>query len=85
MRVTTFLATLFALLGTITLGNAQTAGQPRAGQLDKDGHVRAWFDASGLKVGDPFPAVEAYDEKGKPFNTKSLNGQYTVEVNGCLT
>lgn len=85
MRLTMFLATLFALLGTITLGNAQTAGQPRAGQLDTDGHVRAWFDASDLKVGDSFPAVEVYDEAGRPFSTRSLKGQYTVVVNGCLT
>ena len=85
MRRTTFLATLFALLGTITLGNTQTAEQPRRGQLDTDGHVGAWFDASGLKAGDPFPSVAVFDESGKPFNTRSLKGQYTVVVNGCLT
>lgn len=85
MRLTTFLATLLALVGTITLGNAQTAGEPRAGQLDTDGHVGAWFDASGLEVGDSFPAVAVFDENGKPFNTRSLKGQYTVVVNGCLT
>ena len=38
-----------------------------------------------LGLGDPFPAVEVYDAAGKPFNTKSLTGQYTVLVNGCLT
>ncbi|MDE0109861.1 MAG: hypothetical protein OXJ37_03055 [Bryobacterales bacterium] len=38
-----------------------------------------------LGPGDPFPAVEVYDAAGKPFNTKSLTGQYTVLVNGCLT
>lgn len=38
-----------------------------------------------LGPGDPFPAVEVYDAVGKPFNTKSLTGQHTVLVNGCLT
>jgi len=38
-----------------------------------------------LGLGNPFPAVEVYDAVGKPFNTKSLTGQYTVLVNGCLT
>lgn len=85
MRWTRFFATLITLLSAVTLGSAQTAEQPRRGQLDTDGHVGKWFDASGLKAGDTFPAVEVYDEKGKPFNTRSLKGQYTVVVNGCLT
>ena len=38
-----------------------------------------------LGPGDPFPALEVYDAAGRPFNTKSLAGQYTVLVNGCLT
>lgn len=38
-----------------------------------------------LGPGDPFPELEVYDAAGKPFNTKSLTGQYTVLVNGCLT
>lgn len=76
---------LFLSLGSIIWANAQTANGPAARQLDHDGHVRAWFDASGLKLGDPFPAVEVYDEAGKPFTTRSLKGQYTVVVNGCLT
>jgi len=65
--------------------NAQTTEQPRRGQLDTGGHVEKWFDASGLKVGDAFPSVAVFDEAGQPFNTRSLKGQYTVVVNGCLT
>ena len=38
-----------------------------------------------LGPGDPFPEVDVHDAVGKPFNTKSLTGQYTVLVNGCLT
>lgn len=38
-----------------------------------------------LGPGDPFPELDVYDAVGKPFNTKSLAGQYTVLVNACLT
>ena len=38
-----------------------------------------------LGPGDPFPELDVFDAVGKPFNTKSLTGQYTVLVNGCLT
>ena len=38
-----------------------------------------------LGPGDPFPEVDVFDAAGKPFNTKSLTGQYTVLVSGCLT
>lgn len=38
-----------------------------------------------LSPGDPFPEIDVYDASGKPFNTKSLKGKYTVIVNGCLT
>ncbi len=85
MHATTFFAVLLTFLGSVTAANAQTAGPPRAGQRNSDGHVEKWFDASGLEVGDAFPAVAVFDEQGKPFNTRSLKGQYTVVVNGCLT
>ena len=38
-----------------------------------------------LGPGDAFPEMEVYDAAGEPFDTKSLTGQYTVVVNGCLT
>ena len=41
--------------------------------------------AMPLGPGDPFPKLNVFDAAGKPFNTKSLTGQYTVLVNGCLT
>lgn len=43
------------------------------------------FDASGLNVGDLFPAVDVFDSEGQPFNTSRLKGRYTVLVSGCLT
>ena len=85
MLATIFFAVLFTFVSSIIVANAQTTEQPRRGQLNTGGHVEKWFDASGLKVGDPFPSVAVFDEAGKPFNTRSLKGQYTVVVNGCLT
>lgn len=38
-----------------------------------------------LSPGDPFPAIDVYDDAGNKFGTKSLKGKYTVIVNGCLT
>ena len=43
------------------------------------------LDASGLKVGSPMPEVTVFDEDGKPFETASLKGKYSVVVFGCLT
>ena len=96
MRVRVFLSTLLIVFGTIASVNAQSAGGPGDKKNDPGGaavgansqqmqNVRKWFDASGLKVGSPFPAADIFDAAGKPFNTKSLRGQYTVLVNGCLT
>ena len=38
-----------------------------------------------LGPGDPFPELTVYDAAGNPFDTRSLAGQYTVVVSGCLT
>ncbi|MYC66514.1 MAG: hypothetical protein F4X12_09315 [Acidobacteriia bacterium] len=62
----------FAVL-TLALAVATTAGMAQSRR------------SMPLGQGDTFPAVEVYDAAGKPFNTKSLTGQYTVLVNGCLT
>ncbi len=43
------------------------------------------FSAAGIEAGAPFPEVDVFDAEGNPFNTRSLNGKYTVIVNGCLT
>jgi cytochrome oxidase Cu insertion factor (SCO1/SenC/PrrC family) len=37
------------------------------------------------KVGSILPDVRLYDERGEEFSTKSLRGQYSVLVFGCLT
>lgn len=62
--------------------------QPEERTPERQDQLRAVerrFESTGLKIGDPFPAVGVFDEAGKPFSTKSLQGQYTVLVNGCLT
>ena len=43
------------------------------------------LDSSGLKVGSPMPEVTVFNEEGKPFETASLKGKYSVVVFGCLT
>ena len=47
--------------------------------------VRRQFEASGLRVGSPFPDLQIYDADGKPFRTTDLRGSFTVLVTGCLT
>jgi len=37
------------------------------------------------KVGSILPEITLYDDRGKEFSTKSLRGQYSVLVFGCLT
>lgn len=83
LRVTAF-AAVFTILGAIAAVNAQTRGGSRE-QRPGAGPAQQWFEESGLKTGDLFPDVAVFDAQGKPFNTKSLKGQYTVLVNGCLT
>ncbi len=40
---------------------------------------------SGPAVGDPLPDVTVLDETGKEFPLRSLRGEYSVLVFGCLT
>jgi hypothetical protein len=55
------------------------------GQTPRPGQDQSWFFDTGLKIGSPFPEISVFDAAGKPFNTRSLKGQYTVIINGCLT
>lgn len=43
------------------------------------------LESSGLKIGSPMPEVKVFDAEGKPFDTASLKGKYSVVVFGCLT
>jgi hypothetical protein len=81
LRVAT-LAGILTVFATSLL-QAQTARQPN--QERRAGQDQSWFFETGLKVGETFPEMSIFDGAGKPFNTKSLKGQYTVVINGCLT
>ena len=79
------------LLATLGLAAASVA-QPfdREGRRGdwregRRGAMRGGFEASGLKIGGSFPAIDIHDAAGKPFNTASLKGHFTVVVSGCLT
>ena len=63
----------------------QIAEEESVERLSPMAQLEKRFQEFDLKVGDPFPEVEIFDAHGKPFNTKSLKGKYTVIVNGCLT
>ena len=41
--------------------------------------------AAGIDVGTRLPEVSIFDEEGRPFETKTLRGKYSVLVFGCLT
>jgi hypothetical protein len=56
---------------------------PRAGSAGD--MVTREFDRSAPAIGTLFPAVDIFDAGGRPFNTRSLKGRYTVLVSGCLT
>lgn len=43
------------------------------------------FEASTPKLGDPLPDLAGYTADGVPLNLRSLRGQHTVLVFGCLT
>ena len=80
LRVTTFVGIL-TLFGVMPFLQGQSARQ----STPQPGRDQSWFFETGLKVGDPFPEISVFDADGKPFNTKSFKGQYTVVINGCLT
>lgn len=43
------------------------------------------FEASSPKLGEPLPDLAGYTADGVPVNLRSLRGQHTVLVFGCLT
>lgn len=43
------------------------------------------FEREAPQIGDPLPDVTAFDADGNEFHLRSLKGNYTVLVFGCLT
>ncbi len=81
-------ALLLATLGLVSASFAQPfdrEGRRGDWREGRGGAMRGGFEASGLKTGGAFPAIDIHDAEGKPFNTASLKGHFTVVVAGCLT
>jgi len=43
------------------------------------------FETSSPAIGASLPDINGFDAKGKEFHLRSLKGNYTVLVFGCLT
>ncbi len=78
-------ALMLAMLGLVSASFAQPFDREGRRGDWRGGAMRGRFEASGLKTGSSFPAIDIYDAGGKPFNTASLKGHFTVVVSGCLT
>jgi len=81
-----------AIMATICFASVSYAQRPRGNEqttaekkLSPKEALERRFQEFPLRVGEAFPEVDIYDDSGKPLNTRSLKGQYTVVVNGCLT
>ena len=72
------LAVLTGLTSSATFGQGRRGGGPGTKGSDRLG-------SSGLDVGSLMPEVTVFDSEGKPFETASLKGKYSVIVFGCLT
>ncbi|MDP7273876.1 MAG: hypothetical protein QF363_00245 [Planctomycetaceae bacterium] len=57
----------------------EDSSQSRRNQLTRR------FEASSPKLGDPLPDLAGYTADGVRLNLRSLRGQHTVLVFGCLT
>ena len=80
MRLTRSLPALLAASAALAVAQEQPRDRNETRR-----QLRDRFEATGLKAGSAFPEVAIFDADGKPFNTRSLKGKYTVIVNGCLT
>ena len=79
LRSNGFIVALY--LGASTLAFAQ----PDALENDFMQSRRERFEAAPPAIGDPMPALSAYDEDGGALELASLKGSYSVLVFGCLT
>ena len=77
LRLTAGLMMMLGLTGSLMAQAPGKAGGGRAGVNQRFG--------GGPGVGKSLPDVDCYDAEGDPFNLRSLKGNYTVLVFGCLT
>lgn len=77
---------IIGLVGSAAMGQGFRRGGGPGGRIGgPGGRGGSRLGSSGLKVGSPMPEVTVFDETGKPFETASLKGKYSVVVFGCLT
>ena len=76
---------IISVTSSVVLGQGFRRGGPGGRGGGPGGRGGSRLDSSGLKVGSPMPEATVFDEAGKPFETASLKGKYSVVVFGCLT
>ena len=74
----TLIATVLLLASTLAAQAQQRGRRPAEILVDR-------FDRSAPQIGDLLPDLTAWDPTGKAVPLRSLKGQYTVLVFGCLT
>jgi len=85
------LAVTLALIPALTgISTAQKRkGAKRETRRSQSGSARSGlnrrFNESGPAIGEQLPDLRVYDADGKKFRLRSVKGQYTVLVFGCLT
>ena len=84
-KIGVFLLLTLGLLVMFSPRPVEREGGPGGQREGRLGAMRDRFEASGLEAGSAYPEVGIYDAQGRPFDTKSLKGHFTVVVSGCLT
>ena len=64
---------------------AQPNGEQKRQPVEFEDMYNRRFLQRDPQVGTKIPNVQAFDEKGEPFEWNSTHGKYTVVVFGCLT
>ena len=80
-----FKTRLVAAVSLCLLMAATADAQRRSGRSrSRGGGLNSRF-AQGPNVGEQLPDLALFDSDGKPVKLRSLKGEYTVLVFGCLT
>ncbi|MBM78997.1 MAG: hypothetical protein CMJ78_00185 [Planctomycetaceae bacterium] len=75
------MVTALAVIGIsveVAYAQPRPSGSPRQSIVSN-------FERGSPAIGDALPDISGYDAKGKEFHLRSLKGNYTVLVFGCLT
>jgi cytochrome oxidase Cu insertion factor (SCO1/SenC/PrrC family) len=58
---------------------------PKTGEDSPRERVNRKFESNAPGIGEPLPDITVLDADGREFSLRSLRGEYTVLVFGCLT